>query len=234
MEQNKPKEEETPQSIKKWSNWKIILLNIGLMVLVGLLLIWATMGFINRYTKHDQAFRLADIRGLSQTEAMEKLAESHLYMEVTDSIYVEGKAPGVVLETTPRAGALIKSDRTIYVTVNTNSTKKISIPAYQELSERSVEMMLKGAGFVNITKEYVPGEHNLLVLRIKDSTTGRYLIPGDRIPYNTPITMEVSSSDAYETAILDSLELNDTDASLEPTHHVNRDPEVLGNGEDWF
>ncbi len=225
--------QDTEQPKSKRAGWKTILLNIGLIVVAGLLLLWGAMWFLDIYTKHDKAFRLPDIKGMTQEEAEMCLRADKLLMEVTDSLYVEGKAPGVIIETTPKAGALIKSNRVIYVTVNTMSAKMIRIPQYQELSERSVEMMLKGAGFVDIIKEYVPGEHNLLVLRIKDAS-GRYLMPGDRVPYNERLTVEVSSSDAYQAAMLDSLVMEGINSSEDmPTHEEpTADPE--GDGEDWF
>lgn len=213
-----------------WSNkqpwWLRLLIHIGLIVLAGLLLLWGSMFFLKIYTRHGKAIETPDIIGLSQVEASEMLGRSHLNMEVVDSVYVEGQTPGIILDTTPKAGSRIKPYRTIFVTVNTMNVKSIKIPEFEELSERSVEMMLKGAGFKNVTIEYVPGPHHLLVLHLKDST-GRYLSAGERIPYNTHLIMEVSSAEAYETAMMDSLENSSLDLPLDT-------PIEEPSGENWF
>lgn len=224
------KQEEKDEELKlPWKKglpgWVHILIHIGLIVVVSLLLLWGTMLFLKGYTRYGQAIKTPDVVGLTQENAMEILEQANLYLEVVDSVYVEGKAPGTILDTTPRAGSRIKPQRTIFATVNTVSVKSIKLPQFEELSERSVEMMLRGAGFKHISSEYVPGQHHLLVLRIKDDR-GRYLQAGDRVPYNTPLIMEVSSAELYETALMDSLQV------LGTTHEEVDEPETTG--EDWF
>ncbi|MDO5017474.1 MAG: PASTA domain-containing protein [Porphyromonas sp.] len=225
--------DETKDTGKKgMSGVKYLLINIGLMVLVGLLLLWGSMLFLKGYTRHGQSIRLPDISGLNPQAAQQLLKKEHLNIEIVDSVYVEGVTPGIILDTTPKEGSLIKQGRTIFVTVNTMSVKQITIPNFAEQSERSVEMTLKGAGFKNVTAEYVPGQHHLLVLRLKDST-GRYLDAGDRVPYNTQLIMEVSSADMYEAQMLDSLTMTGIEESLTPTP-IEPDLSEDNNGENWF
>lgn len=221
------------------TGWKLLVANLGAMIVAGLLLLWLSMGWLDLYTRHNGSLRMPDIKGMTQEEAMERLENDHLYMEITDSIYVEGEVPGVILETTPKAGTLIKSKRTIYVTVNTLSVKSIAIPTYEGLSERSVEMILKGAGFANISKVYVAGPHDQLVLHIIDAT-GRYLVAGERVPYDTRVVMEVSSSEAYEAAMLDSLTWIGVDSALSSpsattsTTPAPRKSTTTEDPDNWF
>lgn len=224
------KETEDRELKLPWSNkqpwWLKLLIHIGLIAAAGLLFLWGAMLFLNLYTRHGKAIETPDIVGLSQEEAAEVLDHAHLNMEVVDSVYVEGQIPGIILDTTPKAGSRIKPHRTIFVTVNTMSVKSIMIPQFEELSERSVEMMLKGAGFKYVTIEYVPGPHHLLVLHLKDNT-GKYLNAGDRVPYDTHLIMEVSSADAYESALLDSLQNSSPDLLPDA-------PLEEPSGENWF
>lgn len=219
-------EEERPW-YRQMSGGKWLLLNIVGLFVAGALLMGAAALFLGVYTQHNGAFRLPDIKGLSREEARAQLEAHHLTMEVIDSTYVAGEAPGIVLETAPKAGTLIKRHRTIFVTVNTQQVKTIPIPKYEGLSERSVEMVLKGAGFIEVVKEYVPSPHNQLVLHIKDQS-GRYLMAGDRVPYTTKLTLEVASAEAYRAELLDSLGVQSPDS----LNVQSATPEE--EGESWF
>lgn len=131
------KQEEKDEELKlPWKKglpgWVHILIHIGLIVVVSLLLLWGTMLFLKGYTRHGQAIKTPDVVGLTQENAMEILEQANLYLEVVDSVYVEGKAPGTILDTTPRAGSRIKPQRTIFATVNTVSVKSIKLPQFEE------------------------------------------------------------------------------------------------------
>lgn len=227
MSKNKQEEVKRPW-YKELKGWKFVLFNIAAMAVAGILLLLGVMFFLNIYTRHNGSFRMPDIKGMTQEDAIARLKKENLYMEIADSIYVTGEVPGIILETTPKAGTLIKSKRTVYVTVNTMSIKTIPLPNFEGQSERSVEMILKGAGFANIVKEYVAGPHDRLVLHIKDRT-GRYLMAGDRIPYTTQLVMEVASAEAYQTMMLDSLTMNSVDSL-----HLTPSEGTDDGGENWF
>lgn len=229
MSKHKDEEVKLPWH-KRLKGWQYLLLNIGAMIVVGILLLWGAMGLLSIYTRHNGSFMMPDIKGMTQEDAIARLKKDHLYMEIADSVYVAGEVPGIILETTPKAGTLIKSRRTIYVTVNTMNIKTIALPQFEEQSARSVEMILKGAGFTNIVKEYVPGPHDQLVLHIKDQT-GKYLMAGDRIPYTTQLIMEVASTEAYQAMMLDSLVVS----SMDSLYSAPASPqEIGGDGENWF
>lgn len=222
---------------KRLKGWQYVLLNIVALAVAAVLLLWGAMLFLDVYTRNHSSFRMPDVKGMTQADAIARLKKDKLYMEITDSIYVAGEVPGIILETTPKAGTLIKNKRTIYVTVNTMSVKTLPIPSFEEQSERSVEMILRGTGFTDIIKVYTPSPHDQLVLSIKDAT-GRYLMPGDRVPYTTQLILEIASAEEYQALMLDSLAMGDVDSlglSLEtspgepPIEETDDD-----GGELWF
>lgn len=227
MEQNKKETQQEQPRKKQLKGWQIFLLNLLAMGVVGLLLIWLTLGWLKGYTRHDEVLRVPELRGLSQEDASDELAKLGLYLQVNDSIYDESQVPGVILDSTPKAGATIKSDRTIYVTVNNSEVKQYPIPEVRDQSLRQAEALLRANGFIRVEVKYVAGQFDDLALHVKNAH-GRILIPGERVPYNELLTLEVSSSQKLEE------ELGLTEGATE----VIQSPEDIepqdNDGEDWF
>lgn len=204
------------------------------MLVVTVLLIWLTLGGLKIYTRHNQAFPMPDIYGMTQEDAYKVLKKGRLKMEITDSVYNESMPPGVVLETIPKVGSMIKKKRTIFVVVNHSQVKQLVIPNIFEISRRQAEALLSGSGFTNIKVKYIPGTFHDLSLYLKDSH-GRILQPGEKAPYNAPLTLEVSNSDMMEEYLRDSLEnaaLNDSIAPDLEDPDAIEEPEI--SEEDWF
>lgn len=209
--------------------WKVVLLNIVAMLGVGMVLIWLVMALLRTYTRHNQSFPMPDVAGMTQDEAREALSRVMLRMEITDSVYNETIPPGVVIESTPKAGSMIKKNRTVFVLVNNTQVKQLQIPDIHEISRRQAEALLRGTGFVNVTVKYVAGTFHDLALYLKDPA-GRILNVGDRIPYNTPLILEVTNSEMMNVAIRDSL----ISAGIEESQQVHQNDELGNSGEDWF
>ncbi|MDN4754550.1 PASTA domain-containing protein [Porphyromonadaceae bacterium W3.11] len=235
MELGEDKDNLTPK--KQTKAWKVILFNIAAMVVIGLVLIWISMLLLKSYTRHNQAFRMPDVTGMTQEEAQRTLSKESLMMEVTDSIYSELMPAGVVLETTPKPGSMIKKKRTIYVIVNNSQVKQLSVPDVHEISRRQAEALLRGSGFINVTVKYIPGTFHDLALYLKNPN-GRILTVGEKVPYNMALTLEVTSSDMMEEAIRDSLISEGVEESLihngpkDTPNQSNDNPD--NSGEDWF
>lgn len=219
----------TKQSNRK-RNWIILLINLAAMAVVGIILIWLLMAWLGRYTRHNSVVVIPDITNMQVDEAEQLLSKDHLYLLVTDSIYDESKKPGVIIDTSPIVGASIKRDRTIFVRINAISVMKRQIPDVHDKSMRQAQVMLEANGFNNVTIKYVPGTYNDLALYVK-TTSGRVLNPGDIIPYNQPLILEISSNDR-SLLLGDSLEI-DTPQLDEPIH-INSTEEDDNKEEGWF
>ena len=201
---NSPYEAETPKAekpaAKKGASCFLILINLALIVAVGAFLLWAAFALLKVYTRWGEAIEVPSVVGLSRAEADAEFRKLDLRMEIIDSVYVDSAKPGVVMESNPRPGSKVKSDRVIFVTVNANAARQISLPQVIQLSRRQALASLRGAGFTNIEEKFVPGEFNDLVLSVKDGKTGVTLMSGKRMAVNAPIVLEVSSA-----TLLDSL-----------------------------
>ena len=186
---------------------RITLLNLLAMVVVGALIIVGALYLLDVYTHHGEAVKVPDLSGMTLSEAQTSVRSMDLDLEIVDSIYTEGMAPGVILKTTPGPGSIIKKHRTIFLTTNTTIVEQVVMPAVYDTSRRRAQAALRSAGFVDVTIKMVPGRYNDLAVEVADRQTGQVIQPGTKLPFNTPLVLSITS-----TSSLDSLYDADTTA----------------------
>ena len=186
---------------------RITLLNLLAMVVVGALIIVGALYLLDVYTHHGEAAKVPDLSGMTLTEAQTTVRSMDLDLEIVDSIYTEGMAPGVILKTTPGPGSIIKKHRTIFLTTNTTTVEQVVMPAVYDTSRRRAQAAIRSAGFVDVTIKMIPGRYNDLAVEVSDRQTGQVIQPGTKLPFNTPLVLSITS-----TSSLDSLYDADTTA----------------------
>ena len=199
--------EEKKRTMSRGRAVRITLLNLLAMVVVGALIIVGALYLLDVYTHHGEAAKVPDLSGMTLTEAQTTVRSMDLDLEIVDSIYTEGMAPGVILKTTPGPGSIIKKHRTIFLTTNTTTVEQVVIPAVYDTSRRRAQAALRSAGFVDVTIKMVPGRYNDLAVEVSDRQTGQVIQPGTKLPFNTPLVLSITS-----TSSLDSLYDADTTA----------------------
>ncbi len=185
--------ERTNFSVKDFYNNHPIISTLILMCVVTLLLLWGATIFMNRWTLHGSTAVVPDIRNKSFAEAQALLRANNLSMETNDSIYDRDAAPGMVIETWPKAGAVVKEGRQVYVTITAFSPKQvtISMPLTGNVSSRQAMSYLRGIGISDIRLESVPSEFPDLVMGARYGDTP--LTVGSVIPITSTVTLEVGS-----------------------------------------
>lgn len=178
----------------------LIFIFITMIVLVAILLYW-----LNIYTQHGKSVTVPNVQRLSVQDAAPILAHNHLRYEIIDSIYVSGAAPGSILEQIPQEGLKVKEGRTIFLTINATSARKISIPDVKDMSLRQASALLIAQGFPEPDIQYVSSEYKDLVLGV--SLNGKNMERGAKLSADTHLTLLVG--DGYAVSPADSL-LNDS------------------------
>lgn len=79
------------------------------------------------YTKHGDAQEVPVVKGMHISEAIRVLEKAGLEYQI-DSIYQMDAKPGMVIEQDPEASALVKSGRTIYLTIITQVPPEVEFP----------------------------------------------------------------------------------------------------------
>lgn len=99
---------------------------IGAIIAIFVLFLLIYFG-LKIYTKHGDAQEVPVLKGLHIEEAKRILDRAGLEYAV-DSVYQMDAKPGLVIEQDPEASALVKSGRTIYLTIITQIAPEIAFP----------------------------------------------------------------------------------------------------------
>lgn len=107
-------------------------------------------------TRHGEAIFVPNLFGLTVDEANSELLKQKLRCELVPSSIYKSKYPvNSILEQHPRAGATVKKNRTIYLTINTNNPKYVSMPNLLNNTIRNAYMVLKSNCLILGKIEYV-------------------------------------------------------------------------------
>lgn len=94
------------------------------------------------YTKHGEGLNVPELKGLTLSQAVERLEELGLRYEI-DSVYIMDKTPGMVTDQDPEANTFVKDNRTIYLTVNTALAPNVKFPDIENKSFREAKSILE-------------------------------------------------------------------------------------------
>lgn len=185
---------ENVDSGRKNSFLRKLLINIGCMVIVGFIVGWITLIWLDVWTSHGDEVPTPSVKGMPYDLAKLTLNTQGFGCELIDSVYDTTRPPGTVTEQNPKEGAMVKEGREIYLTVTAFSPRMVALPRVTDVSERQARAMLAGIGIKNITVITVPSEYKDLVAGMR--VDGRSVAPGTRVPVTSRITLEVGSGPA--------------------------------------
>ncbi len=170
-----------------------IICHLLFICLAGLILIWGSMIYLEKWTLHGNTAVVPEIKHHSYTEAREMLEANRLTIEISDSIYDPTFPAGTVIESWPKAGAVVKDGRQVYVTVTAFSPKQvtISMPMTGNVSSRQAISYLRGIGINDIRLKHIPSEFADLV--IEAQCGGAPLTVGTVLPITSTVTLTVGS-----------------------------------------
>lgn len=178
-------------------------LNLLLAVVVACGLVYGTLKWLDKYTRHNEAVVVPDVKGLRVEEAAEFFKNNNLRFNVIDSVFSKDVEPGAIVELVPSAGSKVKEGRIVFITVNALTSQMATIPEVEDLSFRQAYALLKARGFEKVEIEYVPGDFKDLAVSV--DLRGRTLTKGEHVPLSAPLVLKVSSGEAEILLPEDSL-----------------------------
>jgi len=104
--------------------WKNI---AGIIVTVALFL-FLTFWWMQCYTNHGESLQVHNYIGMELDDAMRKAKNKSFSIVVNDSIYVQGKAPNIVISQNPNPLSRVKEKRKIYLTVTKKHAELMTLP----------------------------------------------------------------------------------------------------------
>src|SRR3954471_15623699 len=160
----------------KFITHKSFLVNFLVIVLIVLLLIFAFFSLLGTMTKHNEYQKVPSVVGKSYDEAVQILKAADLEATIQDSVYEDTARALEVMRQSPDADALVKSDRTIYLTINRAVPPLVEIPDLRGFSLKSAQLYLQNLGLKIGDTTYVP---DIAKNAVKDQKfNGNSIAPG--------------------------------------------------------
>ncbi len=122
--------------------------NILFAITAVLLILLVFMLSLNWLTQHGVSRTVPLVKGKTLDQVTALLEKDDFEVVVQDSVYYDSLPPLMVIKQVPEAGAVVKVNRTIYVTVNRAVAPDIDMPNLVGYSFRNAEMVLKNLGLV--------------------------------------------------------------------------------------
>lgn len=173
--------------------WVNILVGIGVAIILILLFLQS----LNWMTMHGKTLTIPAVTGKTYSEAVKSLEDQGFDVMIQDSVYVDTAAPLMVLRQFPEADATVKSNRTVYLTINRAIPPEIEMPNLEGLSYRSAEVAIKQYG-LNL-EDTVYRNHFARNAVLEQQYNGERIKPGTKIHMGSEIVLVLGSGVGEET-----------------------------------
>lgn len=174
---------------------KTFYISLGGFVTAGIILV-LLMDFVimPKYTNYNEGVTVPDVTKLSLEEAETLLTDYGLRFEVHDRRAHSAYPANYVIDQSPSPRQLVKPNRKVYLTVNTESTPQVEVPNVVNLSYRNARLQLENSGLTIGSTSY---ESN----RFKNTILRQSVAPGDTVDRGTAVNLVVS--DGLGTRMVD-------------------------------
>lgn len=165
---------------------------ISIVVACGTLLVIMILYFyvyLPQVTNHDETITVPDAVGKNFTELEDFLGKRDLRYEVSDSTYSGSHPPLTVLKQYPAAGAKVKENRVIYVSLNRITPPTVGMPDLTDASLINADAILKSNELKRGRIELVRGPFQIVTgMKYK----GHPIEKGERVPKGSVIDLVVA------------------------------------------
>jgi eukaryotic-like serine/threonine-protein kinase len=107
---------------------KAFLIQLGIAMLVAIVGIFLLHQYLEHYTRSGEAIEVVDLTGYDIIEAEAILKEAGLAATIVDSLFIQGKHGGEIVDQVPRPTSLVKSGRKIFLTITRYKTPSTKLP----------------------------------------------------------------------------------------------------------
>jgi len=158
----------------------------GGIILTGVLLaLLLNFVIMPEYTNYKEGVTVPDVTKISLTEAQQKLETYGLRHEVLDRRANASYPANYILEQEPAALQIVKPNRKVYLTVNTEVSPTAVVPDVEDLSLRNARIQIENYGFEVGTISYESS-------RFRNAVMAQSLAPGDTADKGSVINLVVS------------------------------------------
>ncbi len=177
-----------PMSFVKFLISKTFFKQVALAIVAVVVLCFLMLWWLKGYTNHGDFETVPDLKGKSISVVQMELDDNNLVMQIQDSANFNPDYPKFsVIEQDPAAGAQVKENRKIYLTLNPSGYRKIEVPDLRERTFRQAKPNLEALEFRvgKITYEDNIGKDLVLKMYHK----GKLLQRGDKLSKTSVIDL---------------------------------------------
>ncbi|HEY0434243.1 MAG TPA: PASTA domain-containing protein, partial [Chitinophagaceae bacterium] len=160
--------------------------------IVGVIVVFILFFFsLNFLTHHGRSRSVPAVVGKSFSAAQKILDKEGFDIVIQDSVYIDSLPPLTILKQVPESDAVVKVDRTVYLTLNRAVPPMIDMPNLIGYSYRNAEMSLASAGLHIGDTSYKPDfAKNSVLDQFYD---GKHIDAGTRIRMGSEISLVLGS-----------------------------------------
>ena len=163
--------------------WVNILVALIFLFLLGIIFVLS----LNWITQHGVARTVPSVIGKSLGVVTQELEDKGFDVVVQDSVYYDSLPPSVIIKQVPEGDAVVKVNRTVYVTINRVEPPDVAMPNLIGPSFRNAEFILRNMGLRLDDTTYRPDFAKNSVL--EQLYNGKPIAPGAKIKVGSVISL---------------------------------------------
>ena len=186
-----------------------LVLAAAVLIVLSVLYFYA---YLPHITNHGESITVPSVEGLPITKVEDFLADHDLRYEVNDSSYSAEYPPLTVLKQYPAAGAKVKENRKIFVSVNRKNPPTVKMPDLIDGSLTNAEAVLRGSELKRGKIRLVSGPFLNVVKEMQ--IDGNKVVPGVLVPKGTMVDLVVMDGGSNKLPTPNVLSFNYEDAKV--------------------
>jgi len=167
-----------------WVNFLIAIVILALLLLLFL-------SSLNFFTQHGKVLKIPTVTGKKLADAQKFLEDQGFEVIIQDSTYSDTIPPLNVIKQFPEADALVKVNRTVYLTVNRSVPPEVVMPNLVGMSYRNAVMVIRQfslkLGDTTLKPDFA--KNSVLNQMVK----GRDIDPGSKLRMGTEVSLVLGS-----------------------------------------
>ena len=186
-----------------------LVLAAAVLIVLSVLYFYA---YLPHITNHGESITVPSVEGLPITKVEDFLADHDLRYEVNDSSYSAEYPPLTVLKQYLAAGAKVKENRKIFVSVNRKNPPTVKMPDLIDGSLTNAEAVLRGSELKRGKIRLVSGPFLNVVKEMQ--IDGNKVVPGVLVPKGTMVDLVVMDGGSNKLPTPNVLGFNYEDAKV--------------------
>lgn len=170
----------------KFLSRQSFLVNLVIAILLVVLIVFLFFNSLDWITHHNDDVTVPSVMGQNIAGATKLLEAQGFDVEVVDSVYIDTAAKASVIRQSPDAAAVVKRNRTIYLTVNRTQAPMVEMPDLRGFSFQSAQMYLQSLSLRLGDTTYRPDIARNSVL--EQSLNGKQIAPGTKVSMGSSIS----------------------------------------------